>query len=136
MAELGDAVHNLRAALGLLASELYRINGKSNRNVYFLFASTMADFPIAIKNRNFDKAALDAVALLYTFAPYRWGNELLRAVHDLNIKDKHTALIETHKANDLEFKVTIHPSNPMKSKLNFFKTGLSEHSFSKNSPLP
>ena len=71
MAELGDAVHNLRAALGLLASELYRINGKSNRNVYCLFASTMADFPIAIKNRNFDKAALDAVALLYTFAPYR-----------------------------------------------------------------
>ena len=51
MAVLGDAVHNLRAALDLLASELARINGMSDRNVYFPFAATMADFPIAIKRR-------------------------------------------------------------------------------------
>ncbi len=136
MAVLGDVVHNLRAALDLLASELVRINGKSDSNVYFPFAATAAEFPNAIKKRNFDKAGLDAVNLLYTFAPYRGGNELLRAVHDLDIKDKHTALLETHKTNDFKFDATIDPVNPMKSKLNSFEIGSIQHHFSKDSPLP
>ena len=50
MALLGDVVHNLRAALDLLDSELACINSKSDRNFYFTFAATMADFPIAITN--------------------------------------------------------------------------------------
>ena len=136
MAVLGDAVHNLRAALDLLASELARINGKGDRNVYFPFAATVADFPIAITKRNFDKAGPDAVALLYTFAPYRGGNELLRAVHDLDIEDKHTTLLETHKTNDFEYKATIDLANPLESTLDSFKTGPIQHHFSKDSPLP
>ena len=136
MAVLGDAVHNLRAALDLLASELARINGKSDHSVYFPFAPTKANFPNAIKNRNFDKAGLDAVTLLYTFAPYRGGNELLRALHDLDIEDKHTSLLETYKSNDFEFKATIDPANPMESKLDSFKTGPIQHHFSNDSPLP
>ena len=136
MAVLGDAIHNLRAALDLLASELARINGKSDRNVYFPFAATVADFPMAITNRNFGKAGSDAVALLHTFAPYRGGNELLRAVHDLDIEDKHTSLLETHKTNDFEFEVTIDPANPLESKLDSFKTGPIQHHFSNDSPLP
>ena len=136
MAVLGDAVHNLRAALDLLASELARINGKSDRNVYFPFAATAADFPMAITKRNFDKAGPDAVALLQTFAPYRGGNELLRAVHDIDIEDKHTTLLETIKTCDFEFEVTIDLENPLKSKLVSFKTGPIQHHFSKESPLP
>ena len=86
-AVLGDAVHNLRAALDLLASELARINGKSDRNIYFPFASAKAEFPNAITKGNFNKAGPDAVTLLHTFAPYRGGNELLRALHEFDIKD-------------------------------------------------
>ena len=85
MALLGDVVHNLRAALDLLDSELACINSKSDRNFYFTFAATMADFPIANTNWNFDKAGVDAVALLHSFALYRGGIELLRVVHDLDI---------------------------------------------------
>ncbi len=136
MAVLGDVVHNLRVALDLLASELARINGKNDWNVYFPFAATGTEFPNAIKKRNFDNAGLDAVALLHTFAPYRGGNELLRAVHDLDIKDKHTALIETHMTNDFEFDATIDTVNPMESKLHSFKTGPIHHHFAKDSPLP
>ena len=136
MAVLGDAVHNLRAALDILASELARINGKSDLNVYFPFAATETDFPNAIINRNFVKAGPDAVSLLCTFAPYHGGNELFRAVHDLDIEDKHTALIETHKTNDFKCDVTIDLGNPLKSKLNSFEIGPIQHHFSKDSPLP
>ena len=75
------------------------------------------------------------MALLHIFAPFRGGNELLRAVHDLDIEDKYTALLETHKTNDFKFEATIDLANPMKSKLNSFKTGPIQHPFSKDSPL-
>ena len=91
---------------------------------------------MAITKRNFDKAGLDAVALLHTFAPYRGGNELLRAVHDLDIEDKHTTLLETHKTNDFECELTIDPENPLESKLDSIKTGQIQHNFSNDSPLP
>ena len=91
---------------------------------------------MAITKRNFDKAGPDAVSLLHTFAPYHGGNELLRAVHDLDIEDKHTTLLETHKTNDFEYKATIDLANPLESKLDSFKTGPNQHHFSKDSPLP
>src|SRR3954466_15009690 len=72
---IGDAVHNLRTALDLMASELARINGKSDKDVYFPFASSADRFDQAIKSRSFDKAGDDAVALLRKFEPYRGGNE-------------------------------------------------------------
>lgn len=103
LAAFGDAIHNMRTALDLMASELARIRGKSDRNIYFPFAASQADFPAAIKNRNFHLAGEDAVALVTQFAPYKDGNVRLRAIHDLDIEDKHTALLITqHITNDLQ----------------------------------
>jgi len=90
---IGDAIHNLRSALDLMASELARIKGLNDKDVYFPFAATASEFPDAVKRRGFHKAGDDAVALLMQFQPYRGGNEALRAIHDLDIQDKHTALI-------------------------------------------
>lgn len=92
---LGDCIHNMRTALDLMASELARLNQQNDKNVYFPFAASIDDFPDAIKNRHFDKCGQDAVDLLKTFSPYKGGNEKLRAIHDLDIQDKHTSLILT-----------------------------------------
>jgi hypothetical protein len=61
--------------------------------VYFPFCESKEDLPEMIKRRSFHKAGEAAVALLHEFAPYRGGNIALRAIHDLDIQDKHTSII-------------------------------------------
>jgi hypothetical protein len=46
-----------------------------------------------IRRRHFDRAGTDAVALLRSLKPYHNGNAALRVIHDLDIRDKHQALI-------------------------------------------
>jgi hypothetical protein len=90
---LGDAIHNLRTSLDLMASELARINKKSDGDVYFPIADAESTLPKAIEKKCFAKAGQDAVALLLTLKPYRGGNAYLRALHEMDIQDKHTALV-------------------------------------------
>ncbi|HXQ53376.1 MAG TPA: hypothetical protein VN802_19950 [Stellaceae bacterium] len=91
----GDAVHNLRSALDLMACELVRLNGKDDKNVRFPFSASEAEFDNALSWRQMDKAAPDVVDLLKSMKPYRGGNEALRGIHDLDILDKHQMLIPT-----------------------------------------
>lgn len=90
---IGDFVHNLRASLDLLATDLVRAAKKSPSDVYFPFSRRKEDIDVVIKNRNFDRAGPAAVELLKTFEPYPNGKTALRAIHDLDICDKHQQLI-------------------------------------------
>lgn len=92
---IGDVIHNLRSSLDLTASELARINGKSDKNTYFPISDSEGSLDERIHSTKFHLAGDDAVELLKTFKPYRGGNAALRAIHDLDIRDKHTALIPT-----------------------------------------
>ena len=101
---LGDAIHNMRAALDLMAAELARINGKSDSKVYFPFSNSKDELQGQIDEKNFDRAGEDAIALLKTFEPYKGGNERLRAIHDLDVRDKHKSIITTLVvAKDINF---------------------------------
>ena len=104
---IGDAVHNMRTALDLMASELARLNGQSDKNVYFPFASSEDDLSEQIKAKSFHRAGADAVNLLRGVRPYKGGNDSLRAIHDLDIADKHTALIPAHTEMDFELEASI-----------------------------
>jgi hypothetical protein len=90
---IGDIFHNLRSALDLMASELARQNGKTPDDVYFPFAGTEAELDYWIDKRNFSRAGEAAIKLLKEFKPYKGGNLELRAIHDLNVRDKHQELI-------------------------------------------
>jgi hypothetical protein len=90
---IGDLVHNLRSALDLLACDLVSLNGKSPKGVYFPFCKCAADLPQAIKDKNFDRASPAAIAALTKLGPYKGGNDALRAIHDLDIQDKHRTII-------------------------------------------
>lgn len=92
---MGDILHNLRAALDLMASELCRQNGQSDKDAYFPFAENEADLEKMIRRRNFHRAGDASVRLLREYAPYTGGNLELRALHDLDIQDKHRGLILT-----------------------------------------
>jgi len=107
-AVVGDCIHNLRTALDLMASELARLNGQSDKDVYFPFAKSADLLPHAIKKRGFHRCGQDAIDLVQTFSPYKGGNELLSAVNDLDIKDKHTALIVTQMDVEYEIQGEVH----------------------------
>lgn len=100
---LGDAIHNLRTALDLLAGDLVRANGADPSGVYFPFCDDPDYLDQMIKRRNMDRAAPDVVDILRSMKPYKGGNKALRALHDLDIADKHKLLIPALSA-------ILHPS--------------------------
>ncbi len=111
-AVIGDCTHNLRAALDLMACDLVRAAGGNDKHVYFPFAHQEADLEKMIKEKNFDRAGDDAVTLLKSFKPHRGGDELLRAMHDLDIEDKHKALIITGTSREITIEGVYEIDNP------------------------
>jgi hypothetical protein len=90
---IGDVVHNLRTALDLLACDLVRIAGRTTKQVYFPFCETAAELPSKIKDRNLHRAGQDVVREIESLKPYKGGNTALRAIHDMDVADKHQALL-------------------------------------------
>jgi hypothetical protein len=90
---VGDVIHNLRSSLDLAACDLVRLQGENADRVYFPFCNDKKDLGEMIRRRNFHKAGPQATALLRELRSYRNGNAALRAIHDLDIQDKHQSLI-------------------------------------------
>jgi hypothetical protein len=90
---LGDAVHNLRAALDLLACDLVRLNEGDTTKVYWPFSETASGFEMAITKRHVDRASPDVVDIVRSLQSYKGGNDALWGIHDLDITDKHKLLI-------------------------------------------
>jgi hypothetical protein len=116
---IGDAIHNLRASLDLLASDLVSIAGGNINNVSFPFGDSPEGFEEMVKKRHLDRAGADIVEVVRSFKPYKGGNELLRVIHDLDITDKHKALIPSaHYAGIENFQMS-NASGPMLTINNF-----------------
>ena len=90
---VGDIIHNLRSALDLMACDLVRAAGNSEKKVYFPFCENENYLDDQIKVKNFDRAGPKAIHALKEIKPYNGGNPNLRAIHDLDIQDKHQTLI-------------------------------------------
>jgi len=91
----GDAVHNLRSALDHLAYQLVLVNGHTpSRHTCFPIFDDAAKFSTMDQRKvsGMSRAAIDAIAAA---KPYKGGNEPLWVVHDLDIADKHHALLTT-----------------------------------------
>lgn len=114
---LGDAVHNIRAALDLAACEMCRRKGKSDKDVYFPFAASADLFEEQISRSKIERAGPEAGTLLRKIAPYRGGNDDLRAIHDLDIMDKHRILLPLSKVTNVQLDATYDIDNPMDAKL-------------------
>lgn len=91
---IGDIVHNLRASLDLMACDVVRIADETARldNVYFPFAKIEADLERQIEKR-MSGAPPEALELVRKLRPYPGGNDVLRGIHELDIIDKHQALL-------------------------------------------
>lgn len=90
---LGDVVHNMRSSLDHLAVTVVGLNEENTKGVYFPFAESVDELDAQIKRKHFDRASTEALDILKSLKPYRGGNAALRAIHDLDVMDKHRTLI-------------------------------------------
>jgi hypothetical protein len=90
---VGDAIHNARSALDILAWNLVLANGKkpTSRNHF-----PISESPEIFKSVGLGQikgAGQTAIDLVERFQPYHSGNETLRALHLLDIRDKHQLIV-------------------------------------------
>jgi hypothetical protein len=94
---IGDIVHNLRAALDLLATDLARANSQTSRT-----ALTSTYFPTGTDRKSFESDALKKIKrlsptaqrLIRRLEPYTGGKgEAIRELHNIDVNDKHTILV-------------------------------------------
>lgn len=99
----GDIIHNMRAALDLLACEAARITSGKDTGVLFPFAKSAVHLEQMIKDKKFALAGADAVDLVRKIAPHSDSNPELRAIHELDIGDKHVDLIQMPSSVTFDF---------------------------------
>jgi hypothetical protein len=122
----GDIIHNLRSSLDIAACELVRAVKKSDKKVYFPFSSSEAELDKQIGDKNFRRAGTMATALLKSLQPYSGGNIPLRAIHDLDLQDKHHRLIPASQSYySPVWKAVGEPNNPQFEIVSTEITGLS-----------
>ena len=105
---VGDAVHNLRSALNLLAYDLVRRETRREppSNVQFPLASSSEHLERVIVDRGIHLAGPSVVRAVRELKPYTGGDDLLCALHDLDITGKHHSLIRAQWA------LNIHRGDP------------------------
>jgi len=92
-AVVGDAVHNLRSSLDLLAWQLVeRNNGQPSRDTCFPITSSLQAFEPALR-RALAGAHPAAMRMVRLLKPYAGGNLILNQTHSLDIVDKHRLVL-------------------------------------------
>lgn len=87
---IGDAVHNLRSALDVLANDLAK--PERHGEARFPIFADQAGWAKAIKDMK-RTTPDDVLAKLEALQPYNGGDRRLRDLHLLNIQDKHKVII-------------------------------------------
>jgi hypothetical protein len=108
-AVLGDAIHNLRAALDIAVSAIARARGKRFDQTYFPFATFPDDIDRMIKKRA-TAAGDEAMQICRELKPYQGGNDALWGLHQADIIDKHRTLIVGVAVGD--FRYSLLPQGP------------------------
>lgn len=89
----GDAVHNLRAALDHLINEVVAQRSTPPTDLAFPFSRDVDGLGKQIREKMKDTTPAER-DLVRRIRPYPGGNELLVALHKLDLRDKHRSPIE------------------------------------------
>lgn len=90
---IGDILYGLRSALDQLACALAINNGHEPSKTYFPFGHTRNIFESSDVQKKIKRLSPEAISMIHALQPYNGGNDLLWALHSLNLMDKHKALI-------------------------------------------
>ena len=94
---LGDAIHNLRAALDFLACDIVRSGGKQpTRYTRFLFDVSREKLVAALETGALKAARPDLVELIVdAIMPYKGGDDSLYGLNDLDLDERHRLIVPT-----------------------------------------
>lgn len=97
---IGDTIHNLRSSLDHMVCDLARIRGKKPGKLKFPFAMDEAKLKAIMKaDSHLSILGQDIYDAILALRPYKdGGNQLLRALHDLDITDKHRLILPSYWA--------------------------------------
>jgi hypothetical protein len=101
---LGDALHNLRAALDHTISAIAAAGGHPIEKTFFPFASSSATIEQAIK-KGVALAGEEAMNICRGLSPYPGGNDALWGLHAADIADKHRAIIPGAAYGNFQFRL-------------------------------
>ena len=89
---IGEVLHNIRSSLDLVISAVAKQCGGSGKGTGFPFGAdaTALEDQITQKCKPLPHRAVD---LIRKWQPYKGGNDLLWAIHDLNRADKHREIV-------------------------------------------
>lgn len=92
---IGDAIHNLRSALDLMACEIVTLSeGTPSKWTNFPIRNTKKELEATLNGGEIKIAGTDIIALILdVIKPYKGGNDTLCALHSLDIADKHKLLL-------------------------------------------
>ncbi len=93
---VGDAIHNLRAALDLLACQLVRLTSITHdcSHVYFPIKDSSQQLEAAFREREIKLLGQAAIQIIQRLEPYKGGKRHeLWVIHSLDILDKHRFLV-------------------------------------------
>lgn len=98
---LGDAVHNLKSALDILAWRMVGDNAPNPKRVLFPFADSQEGLTGSIGNRQTALAGEKVVATIKELKPYLGGDRYLYGVQILDTSDKHHFIITTAQVTQI-----------------------------------
>ena len=118
---IGDATHNLRAALDLLACALIHRGGKDPEKAQFPFGRTIDTFEDGVKELVGVDAKIIAtiINMLHPNTRNAHGGRLA-ALHDLDIMDKHKLIIPTTRVMSQAFEQIRIGGRPIATGVGFF----------------
>lgn len=87
----GIILHILRSPLDNILSEVAFEHSGTRKDTAFPFGKDIHAFESRVRETTKHLPA-EAIDLIYSFKPYGGGNELLWALHNLNVHDKHPGL--------------------------------------------
>jgi hypothetical protein len=91
---VADAIHNLRSSLDLLAISMARKNGiATTQGINFPFGRCEDAFESNAAKAEIKAAFGSALEAVKELKPYKGGNDLLWALHDLDRRNKHIDLV-------------------------------------------
>jgi hypothetical protein len=90
---LGDAIHNLRAALDLALYAMAVDRSPSPNHIQFPFPKTPESLDSAINSGQVRFAGTKVVEAVKLFQPYPGGHPILHGIHALDARDKHKLLV-------------------------------------------
>lgn len=96
---IGDAIHNLRASLDLLACQLVKLgdnNHDCDNNISFPISHNSKGYLKKLDGEQIQLMGQSAIAILKELQPYEHGKDhYLWVIHHLDIQDKHKLLLVT-----------------------------------------